>query len=507
MFCQILSSALSGISCKPVYIELDISSGMPVMIMIGSVSASVRESQDRVRTALRNMDITLPPRRITINLSPGDIKKEGTRFDLPLAAALLAALEKIPLSALEDCMIIGELHLNGETGGVPGILPSVIAAKEIGAKTCIVPYANAAEASNVEGIKTVGIGHLSELIDYCTGKDSERFVYTPGDFPIRPAYYPDFKDIRGQAAVKRAALIAASGFHNLLMCGPPGSGKSMAAVRIPSILPELTMAEQLEVSRIYSVAGLLSKESPLITQRPFRAPHHSLSPQALCGGGRIPGPGEISLAHRGVLFIDELPEMSGRTLEHLRSPMEDRSILISRAYGSYRFPANFMLAAAMNPCPCGHYPDLNKCTCSRHAIQSYLSRISGPVLDRVDIRINVPAASYEELTASGDNELGSAEMKAAVEKAFNLQKERYSNADICFNSELGASEIKKYCTVTKEGNRLLQSAFVKMDLSARAYHRILKLSRTIADIDGSDYITEAHISEAFVFRNRTSLIQ
>ena len=502
MFCKILSSAISGLSCRPVYIELDISSGMPVFIMIGSVSAKVREAQDRVRTALKNMDIFLPAKRITINLAPGDIKKDSTRFDLPIAAALLVALEKIPEQSVKDCMIIGELHLNGETESVPGILPGIISAKELGINTCIVPYANAAEASNVGGITVVGIRHLSELIEYCSAPENSPFIYRRETNAKQNRTYPDFKDIHGQPAVKRAALIAAAGFHNILMCGPPGSGKSMAAKRIPSIMPELTRQEQLEVSRIYSIAGMLTEDDPIVTKRPFRAPHHSLSAQALCGGGHIPRPGEITLAHRGVLFLDELPEMPARVIEHLRGPLEDHSILISRSTGSFLFPSHFLFAAAMNPCPCGHYPDMNKCTCTRHEIQSYLARISKPVLDRIDIRVNVPPPTYGDLENPSADETGSAQMKLLVEKAFHIQTERYSSYDICFNSELKASDIKKFCPVTREGRRILEISFLKFDLSARAYHRILKLSRTIADLDGSDYITEAHISEAFLFRNQ-----
>ena len=501
MFCKVLSSAVCGIACRLVYIELDISGGMPVFIMIGAVSPKVKEAQDRVRTALKNIDISIPPKRITINLSPGDIRKDGTGFDLPIAAALLTALEKIPPGSTDGCMITGELHLNGDIEGIPGILPGVIAAKEAGIKTCVVPYENAAEASGAEGMKIIGLKHLSELIDYFNSSGSESYVYKSESENVREETCPDFSDIHGQEAVKRAAVIAAAGFHNILMCGPPGSGKSMTAARIPSILPDLTGEEQIEVSRIYSVAGLLTEKSPLIRQRPFRSPHHSLSVQALCGGGRIPSPGEITLAHRGVLFIDELPEMSGRTLEALRDPLEEHSILVSRAAGSFRFPSHFLFAAAMNPCPCGYYPDFNKCTCTKHDIRAYMSRVSRPILDRIDIRVNVPAASYRDLTASGRSETSSREMKAAVVKAFHIQKERYSSLNICFNSELGVSDIKKYCAVTAEGSRLLESAFAKMNLSARSYHKILKLGRTIADLDDSDLITEAHISEAFAFRN------
>jgi magnesium chelatase family protein len=501
MFCQILSATILGISCEPVTIELDISSGMPVFVMVGSLSSKVRESQERVRTALRNLDIYLPPKRITVNLSPGDLKKDGTQFDLPIAAALLTALEKIPKDSLDNCMVIGELHLNGDIEGVPGILPSVIKARELGISTVLLPKANAAEASSIDGIRIISLSNLNDLISFCLDTSSTKYDHIPKSNAHSTVKYPDFSDIKGQQSVKRAALIAASGFHNLLLSGPPGSGKSMTAIRIPGIMPDLTRDEQIEVSQIYSVAGLLNSDTPLITQRPFRAPHNTLSIQALCGGGRIPVPGEITLAHRGVLFIDEIPEMPGRTLDMLRGPLEDHTILISRTAGSYRFPANFLFVAAMNPCPCGNYP-LDSCTCSPFEIQHYHSKISQPVLDRIDIRVDVPAVSYDELTSSSDDPISTSVLKKQALKAFNIQKERYRGTKICFNSELSPSDIKKFCHMTEESKRLLEHAFFKMDLSARAYHRILKLARTIADLDNSDVISEAHISEAFCFRNQ-----
>ncbi len=501
MFCKILSAAIQGIGCSPVSIELDISNGMPVFVMVGSVSVRVREAQDRVRTALRNLGIFLPPKRITLNLSPGDLKKDGTGFDLPIAAALLVALEKIPPDALSDCMVLGELHLNGDLEGVPGVLPSVIAARKLGLKTCVIPIQNAAEAAAVDNVSVVGLHHLSELIDYCNMQKRTSWLYRPAEASLSEEAEPDFSDIKGQPAVKRAALISAAGFHNLLLCGPPGSGKTMTARRIPSILPDLTKEEQLEVSQIYSVAGLLRSDHPLITKRPFRSPHYSLSAQALCGGGRIPHPGEITLAHRGVLFLDELPELGSRTLEQLRAPLEDRSILISRSAGSYRFPASFLFVSAMNPCPCGYYPDRNKCTCTEREIQLYQSRISAPILDRIDLRVDVPAASFSELNDMSADPMSTAKMKKMVAKAFAVQKERYRESSFQFNSEIPSSQIHRYCSVTPEAARLLETAYRKMHLSARAYHRILKIARTIADLEASSSISESHISEAFCFRN------
>lgn len=502
MYCKLYCAMLTGLEALPVVVEADAANGMPMFAIVGHVSTQVKEAQERVRTALKNISVVMPPKRITVNLSPGDVRKEGTRFDLPIAAGVLGAIGRIDPKALSGVMVLGELHLDGSVGKISGVLPSVICAKEAGCRACIVPAANRREAEIVGEIPVFGIRTLSELVDFCeTGTlPAGGEENTHGQKKKREAALPDFSDIRGQPSVKRCALIAAAGFHNMLMTGPPGSGKSMAARRLPGIMPDLSEDEKLELSKIYSIAGLLPEEEPLFSGRPFRAPHHSLTAAALCGGGKYPRPGEITLAHRGVLFLDELPEMKRNVLEMLRQPLEDRCIRISRQSGSFLFPASFLLVGAMNPCPCGHFPDRTRCRCSREEIRAYKNRISRALMDRIDIQCEILAVSYDDLSGGKTDEISSSVLKKQVDAAFSVQKERYRGTEIHFNSEIGVSEIGKYCPVTEKGEKLLRTMFGRMGLSARGYHHVLRVARTIADLDREDMIGERHISEALCYR-------
>ena len=502
MYCRIYSAAIVGIEAEEVTVEADASTGMPLFEVVGHINAQVKEAQARVRTALRSAGIIMPPLRITVNLSPGDIRKEGTRFDVPIAAAVLGAIGKIDGDALGGVMMMGELHLDGTVGKIPGVLPSVLRARAEGLRACIVPAENRREAAIVRGIAVVGIRSLADLLEFCgsgciPGEQDEKEACV---LRADASPEPDFSDIRGQPVMKRCALIAAAGFHNLLITGPPGSGKSMAARRIPGILPALTEDEKLEISRIYSIAGLLSEEEPLMSRRPFRAPHHSLTAAALCGGGKYPGPGEITLAHRGVLFLDELPEMKRGVLEMLRQPLEDRCIRISRLCGSCLFPASFLLVAAMNPCPCGYYPDRNRCSCTDEEIRTYRNRISHAFMDRIDLQCSIRAVSFEELTGDRKDPVTSGMMRGQVEMAAAVQKERFKGTKLHFNSEIQAADMDRYCPVTVGAQRLLRSAFDRMGMSARGCHHVLRVARTIADLDGSEKIREEHISEAICYR-------
>ncbi|MBR2527888.1 MAG: YifB family Mg chelatase-like AAA ATPase [Blautia sp.] len=505
MFASALSAVILGLEALPIQVEADVSDGLPSFVMVGFPSAQVREAQDRVRTALKNNGIFLPPKRVTVNFAPADIRKEGAGFDLPVAAAVLAASGYLSQKDLAGVMILGELSLNGEVYAAGGVLPRVLKARETGCRYCLIPRQNLAEARLVPGILSIGVTSLMQMIE-CL-EDPEVFLEKEGKgeqidsqfLPPGNLEKPDFQDVCGQESAKRAAEISAAGFHNLLMTGPPGSGKTMIARRIPTILPALSFEESLEVTRIYSIAGLLSQDNPLITERPFRSPHHTSTPQALAGGGRIPVPGEITLAHFGVLFLDEMAEFSRNTLEILRQPLEDRVICLSRASGTFLFPANFMLVAAMNPCPCGYYPDMQRCRCTPGQVSHYVGKISQPLLDRMDLCTQVNGISFHQISAGNSGE-SSARIRERVEKTRQLQADRYQKEGFHFNAELKGRDVEKYCCMTAEAGRLLQSAFEKLDFSARSYHRLLKVSRTIADMEGEEIISSSHMSEALSYR-------
>lgn len=501
MYTEVATATILGVEAHAVRVEADVSDGMPSFAMVGYVTAQVKEAADRVRTAVKNTGLSLPPKRITINLAPADIRKEGPRFDLPIAAAVLCAAGRIAGKPLENTLVLGELGLDGSVRGVSGVLSSVMMAREQGLWACIIPAVNLEEARNVQGIRMIGVNSLENLLSYCRSPEKYKSPEPEIRDGLAPETIPDFGDISGQEEVKRAALLAAAGFHNLLMIGPPGSGKTMTACRMPGLLPEMTREESLEVTRIYSVAGLLDHNTSLIRNRPFRAPHHTISPQALAGGGRVPKPGEITLAHRGVLFLDEFPEFSKTSLEILRQPMENKNILISRNAGIVTFPANFLLLAAMNPCRCGYYPDMNRCSCTPRDISAYLHRISQPVLDRMDLCVEVPALSFEELQHSAGSSMTTAVLREQAEVAVSIQKNRYRQEPFYYNSQIPASRLKEFCQMTIEGEDLLKQMFGKMGLSARGCHRILRVARTCADLSCSEIIGRKHVLEACCFRN------
>ena len=508
-FSTVLSAAIEGLKVEFVQVEADVSNGLPVFHMVGYLSSEVKEAGERVRTAIKNSGFDYPAKRTVVNLSPATLRKRGASFDLPIAVSILSSLGEVPAGNGEKCLIIGELSLDGRVRKVPGILPVTMEAFENGITCCIVPKENEAEGNLVTGMKVIGVESLQEAADFLNGERNvnvpdktrkiKKFCGVQVSQKENEGRLPDFSQIKGQENVKRAAEIAVSGGHNLLMIGPPGSGKSMTAKCIAGILPPLDLKESMEITRIYSVLGLLKEEMPLIQERPFREVHHTATRSSLIGGGTVPRPGEISLAHRGVLFLDELPEFRKSVLEVLRQPLEERSIRIARTYGNYVFPADFMLVAAMNPCPCGCYPDLEKCTCTPAQIQMYLNRISRPFLDRIDLCVEAPRIRYEELTEEKKSE-SSEVIRKRVYQVREIQKERYRGTGITTNAMLGTDDIKKYCGLDAAESKLMERAFTMMELTVRAYHRIIKTARTIADMDGEEKIGEQHLREALGYR-------
>jgi len=504
MLAKVTSCALIGLDGAIVEVEVDTSRGLPSLTIVGLPDTAVQESRERVRLAIKNSGLIYPNKRLTVNLAPADLRKEGPAYDLPIAVGILLASEQIWPNRVENAMFVGELSLDGGVRHTNGILPMAAMAKEHGFRTIFVPAVDAPEAALIQGLEVIPVTDLSSLVAHLQGLCSiEPYRY---DLDLEagesPPYAVDFSHIKGQEHVKRALEVAAAGGHNVLMTGPPGAGKTLLARSMPSILPQMTAEECLEVTKIYSVAGLLPPETPLIRHRPFRAPHHTISHAGLVGGGRWPRPGEISLAHRGVLFLDELPEFGMRTLEVLRQPLEDKIVTISRAQGTLSFPANFMLIAAMNPCPCGYFGDpVKECTCSLTMVSRYQKRISGPLLDRIDIHIEVPRVEYEKLT---DDRLGesSEDIRARVERAREVQQRRFEGTALRCNADMGPAEVREYCRVDEAGRSLLKAAMQQLSMSARAFHRVLKLARTIADLAGSERIETSHLAEAIQYRPR-----